>query len=213
MKTYIITGGSVDIDFIRSIIEADPGCVIAADRGLEACVALSIKPQYVIGDFDSVSAQTKSFFDSWDGEVTRLNPIKDDTDTEAALQLAFEKTEGDIVILGGTGSRLDHVLANISILGQGFEHGREVLLLDAHNRIRLIQKECFIKRDEQFGKFVSLFPINGSVRGVTLEGFYYPLTNATMEGYTSLGVSNEIVEKEARIKIDQGTLIMIESRD
>ena len=54
-----------------------------------------------------------------DIEWTKLNPMKDDTDTEAAIRLAIEKGAQSITLLGATGSRIDHVLANIELLGIG----------------------------------------------------------------------------------------------
>ena len=145
--------------------------------------------------------------------MTRLQPIKDDTDTEAALMLALERTEGDIVILGGTGTRLDHVLGNISILGKAFSFHRNVVLLDSHNRICLVKDAWSIAKKEQFGNYVSVFPMQGVARGVTMKGFYYPLTDVTLTGYTSLGVSNEIVDEKASVFVREGVLIVIESRD
>lgn len=214
MKTFIFTGGTIDIAFAKEQLSNEENVMmIAVDRGLEACLALGIAPEYVIGDFDSVSAEGKIFLEKHPERVTRLQPVKDDTDTEAALMLALKHTEGDIVILGGTGTRLDHVLGNISILGKAFSFHRNVVLLDPHNRIRLVKDTWSIAKKEQFGSYVSVFPMQGEARGVTLKGFYYPLTDVTLTGYTSLGVSNEIVDEKASVFVKEGTLIVIESRD
>ena len=142
-----------------------------------------------------------------------LNPVKDDTDTEAALHLAFHKTQGDIVILGGTGTRLDHVMGNISILKQGIAQGRKVLLMDPYNRIQMVKSQLLIEKGEQFGKYVSVFPLDGRAEGVTLKGFFYPLDNATLESDSSLGVSNEITGEVGEIFVKSGLLLVIESRD
>lgn len=212
--TYILAGGRLSLPFLKEQLDRHSDrTIIAADRGLEACVSLGIEPDFVIGDFDSLDETIREEFLSQEKNVTKLNPIKDDTDTEAALTLAFEKTEGDIIILGGTGTRLDHVLGNIGILGQGFAHGRSVELLDEHNRIRLADGPVTIKKREQYGKYVSLLPLTTEVKGVTLEGFYYPLHEFTLTSYTSIGISNEIVEEEARISFDEGVLVIIESKD
>ena len=191
--------------------------IIAADRGLEALQGLGIRPHFIIGDFDSASEEAKATLASYEADeavtLVRLQPEKDDTDTEAALQLAFAHSTGDITILGGTGTRLDHVLGNISILGQGLEHGRNVYLVDAHNRIRMIDSDVTITRAEQYGKFISLFPFGGPVTGVTLEGFKYPLTDATLEGCNSLGVSNELNSDRGRIAVKSGKIILMETLD
>lgn len=214
MMTYIISGGQLDLEFAKDLLlSEEEKVIIAADSGLDACEKMQITPDYVIGDFDSLSEEGQSLLAKQMGEVIRLNPIKDDTDTEAALHLAFEKTEGPITILGGTGSRLDHVLGNLSILLQGIDKEREIFLWDVCNRIRVVANHCFLKKEEQFGSFVSVFPVQGMARGVDLKGFYYPLEKATLTGDNSLGVSNEIVDEVAEISVEEGKLLVVESRD
>ncbi|MDD6195171.1 MAG: thiamine diphosphokinase [Lachnospiraceae bacterium] len=214
MITYILSGGQLDLPFAEKILgQREDKVIIAADRGVEACEKLGITPDYIIGDFDSVSEAGQAFLQGYTGTVVSLNPVKDDTDTEAALHLAFDNTQGDIVILGGTGTRLDHVMGNISILRQGIERGRRVLLVDPYNRIRVVEGRLSIEKEKQFGDYVSVFPLEGRAEGVTLTGFFYPLQDAVLEGASSLGVSNEIVEARADISVKNGCLLVIESRD
>lgn len=193
--------------------------LIAADRGLEAALSLGLKPSVVIGDFDSASKEAKNYARTLEEDdsvtVIYLNSEKDDTDTEAALSFALEnnKEPGDIYILGGTGSRVDHVLGNISILGLGHSFGKRVILLDENNRIELLFEGRKLKKEEAFGKYVSLIPYGDEVKGLTLKGFKYPLKNKTLTGFNSLGISNEITSKEAVISFDSGVLIMVQSKD
>lgn len=149
----------------------------------------------------------------WDERIIRLNPVKDDTDTEFAIREAIRRGATEITILGATGTRLDHVLGNIHLLGIGLQENLQIELVDAHNRIRMIQGRRSIRRDEQFGKYVSLLPFGGDATGVTLRGFKYPLENATLESFSSLGISNEIVGDFGDIRIENGTALVIESRD
>ena len=100
----------------------------------------------------------------------RLNPQKDDTDTEFALRLAISMGAECITVLGGTGSRLDHVLGNIELLGIGLELGVEIELLDANNRIRMTDHGMVLKKEEQFGKYVSLIPYTAQVEHLYLAG-------------------------------------------
>ena len=212
--TLILAGGNLSLPFLENVIKEYAGAtIIAADRGLEACMKLQIEPDYVIGDFDSLDEQVKDAFLADRRNVTKLNPIKDDTDSEAALHLAFEKTKGDIFLLGGTGTRLDHVLGNISLLGIGLEEDVRMELLDANNRIRMTDHSVVLKKKQQYGKYLSLLPYSEKVTGVTLKGVKYPLDNYTMGGFNSLGISNEIVDAEASIELKSGRLLVIESRD
>ena len=93
--------------------------------------------------------------------------------------------------------------------------GVDCQMLDARNRIRLIRKPVVIRKEEQYGDYVSLLPLTTLVEGVCLKGFKYPLTDFTLTstGSAGLGVSNEIVEAEGQIVFTKGVLILIEARD
>ena len=77
----------------------------------------------------------------------------------------------------------------------------------------MINQPLTIRKEEQYGKYVSLIPFSEKVCGVTLRGLKYPLTDYTMGGFNSLGISNEIVSDEATISFSSGELIVIESKD
>ena len=218
--TVIFSGGRTDLVFAAEFMKDKKNAfLIAADRGLEAMMSLGFKPNAVIGDFDSASKETIDQVNSFEKEddiaVIRLNPVKDDTDTEAAVRFALEnnKEPGDIYILGGTGSRIDHILGNISVLGLGRQFGKKIILLDENNKIELLFEGRKLKKHDAFGNFVSLIPFGDKVTGLTLKGFKYPLKNAAMCGFNSLGISNEIVSDVAEISFDSGILIMVESKD
>ncbi|MCR5581599.1 MAG: thiamine diphosphokinase [Pseudobutyrivibrio sp.] len=219
MTVFIISGGSMDYDFARDFIakKSHDTYTIACDKGFEHCLKLGITPDVTIGDFDSISKEGLEAISELCPEVIKLNPIKDDTDTEAALGIAIEHTEDtdDIYILGATGTRLDHVLGNINLLGLGLKQKRRVALVDSHNLIRMISggDRLSMSKPDSFGRYVSFFPYDGKAYGVTLKGFKYPLSEATLEGFNTLTVSNEIVDGVAHVTLDKGYLIVCESRD
>ena len=139
-----------------------------------------------------------------------LRPEKDDTDTESAVQTAAELGAEEIHIVGGTGSRLDHMLANVYLLGLLREEGISAYLVDAHNRVQVIDQRTVIKRETQYGKYVSLLPFMGAVEGITLKGMKYPLEDYTLDHCHSIGISNEITGEQAEIELRTGRLVVIE---
>ena len=145
--------------------------------------------------------------------IQKLIPEKDDTDTESAIWLAIRRGAERITLLGATGTRLDHVLGNIELLGIGLKAGIPIQICDAHNRIRMIDRGMTLARKEQFGTYVSLIPYTECVGHLTLKGFKYPLTDACLRGFCSLGVSNEIVADTAEISFESGILLVVESKD
>lgn len=211
---FVISGGNVEEAFVRGILEKQPSVLIAADSGMDFCYRNGVKPDVIVGDFDSAdSAALAAFRKQPDIRMIRLNPVKDDTDTESAIRLAIEMGAEEITLLGATGSRLDHVLGNIELLGIGLRAGVPIMLVDAHNRVRMIETGITLERAEQFGDYVSLIPYTGQVEHLYLKGFKYPLTDYCLQGFCSLGVSNEIIAERAEISFDGGILLVIESRD
>jgi thiamine pyrophosphokinase len=215
MRGLIVSGGTVDDDLVcQEIKNGGYEIVIAADSGMEVLYRHHLTPDIIVGDFDSVSKEALSFFKDVDRiEFEALNPIKDDTDTEYALRDAISRGVHSVTILGATGSRIDHMLGNICLLGIGLVNDVEVCLLDTHNRIRMIDSPITIHKKEQYGTAVSLVPYSDEVTGVTLTGFKYNLSEYTMKGFNTLGISNEIVEEEATIDLKSGYLLVIESKD
>ena len=215
-RFFIISGGKIEDAFAKAVLNGvAEKTVIAADSGMEFLRRNEIIPQIIIGDFDSVSSGTLEWFQKKDDIIWhKLNPVKDDTDTESAIRLAISMGAELITVLGGTGSRLDHVLGNIELLGIGLEAGAKIELLDANNRIRMTDCGMILKKEEQFGKYVSFFTVGGDVTGLTLRGFKYPLNgyHLTVED-SGLTVSNEISEETAEILYESGQLLMIMSRD
>lgn len=241
IDTIIVSGGDIQSDFALYFLKKNIEKVgrenirlIAADRGLEFFLDYLILPDVVIGDFDSLSEDGKNFLEmqnedipyggmlEWklqkgEGkvvEVVRLRPEKDDSDTQSAMNYAIQNGAKEIVILGVTGNRVDHLMANFGLLILAQKQDTEVALADRYNYMKLIPSGTILKKAEQFGKYVSFFPLRGDVTGLTLEGFKYPLDKYHLTTADSgLTVSNEISEEYAKVTYESGTLLMIMSRD
>ena len=241
IDTIIVSGGDIQSDFAlyflkKNIEKAGRENIrlIAADRGLEFFLDYLILPDVVIGDFDSLSEDGKNFLEmqsedipyggilEWNlqkgerkvVEVVRLRPEKDDSDTQSAMNYAIQNGAKEIAILGVTGNRVDHLMANFGLLILAQKQGAEVALADRYNYMKLISSGTILKKSEQFGKYVSFFPLGGDVTGLTLEGFKYPLDKYHLTTADSgLTVSNEISEEYAKVTYESGTLLMIMSRD
>lgn len=215
MKFLIVSGGDVQDSFVTELIKNEGFDVLmAADSGMDCFYRIDIKPDVIVGDFDSAQSKTLDYFRGFEQiELCTLNTEKDDTDTEFAIREAIRRDADDIVLVGATGTRIDHVLGNICLLGIGLEEKISICLMDPHNRIRMIDSPLVIRKKEQYGKYVSLLPFSDRVEGVTLTGFKYPLSDDTMGGFNSLGISNEIIEEEAVISLTGGHLLVVESKD
>ena len=221
----VVSGGEANIDFIRDYIRTlSFDKVFAVDKGLEVLYKLDIVPDIIIGDFDSADSSILEIYDRKISSklldtVKLSHPVmKDESDTELAIDKAVSDGAQKITIIGATGKRLDHALANIGILIKLAADNIECEIIDEYNRIRLIDSdyginEMIIEADEQFGKYISLIPIKECIKNVTLSGVLYPLDNADVKWGSSLTVSNQITNKAARIFVGDGAALLIESRD
>ena len=104
MKTLIITGGMIEADFALSFIqELKPDYILGVDKGLQFCYEYDIRPDYIVGDFDSLPGEILERYRQ-EGEIPirTYNPVKDATDTKIALDKALEEGSTEIWILGAT---------------------------------------------------------------------------------------------------------------
>ena len=216
--TIIVSGGNIHKDFALDFLKknkTENTCLIAADRGVEFFMGTDLEPDVAVGDFDSLSAEGAKYMETLKHtEIRRLKPEKDDSDTQSAANYAIEQGTERIMILGATGNHIDHLMANFGLLMLGKIKQVQIVLVDAYNYMSLIESGMILKKEEQFGKYVSFFPIEGEVTGLTLKGFKYPLNSYTLKVEDSgLTVSNEISDPEAEVTFETGKLLMIMSRD
>lgn len=219
-RILILTGGNLEIDFLKQYLENQEesfSFVICADRGLEAAYKIGLNVDGIVGDFDSLGQKEllETYRKTGNVEIRTFVPEKDWTDTHLAIDFALEKNPEELIILGATGTRLDHVLGNFNLLMIPAQKNVMTYMLDSWNKICLLKgpAEYQILKEKAYGKYLSVIPFTPEVHKVTLEGFKYPLQNADMTMGNSLGVSNEIVEEKAKISFESGYLMVIESND
>ena len=214
-KAVIISGGTIDDKFVLQMLkEIQPEYVIGVDRGLEFLYRNQVMPTHIVGDFDSVRTEVVEFYQKeTQVPIRKFKPEKDASDAEIALHLAIELGVEKVWIFGGTGSRLDHVMANIQILKIAQDHGVKAYLQDANNRISLAEKEVKLCKEDSFGDYFSIFPFGGVVEDISIEGAKYSLSHYRLCPNSSMCVSNEMQENEVRIAFPTGTIILMETRD
>ncbi len=215
MNCLIVTGGNVDLNLLNNYYNSNKdSLVIAVDKGLESLYKLNIIPDHIVGDLDSVNATIlKHYQNNPQITIHKYIPEKDYTDTDIALKLAIKLAASNITIIGATGTRIDHMLANIHVLTYALDSKIPCHILDSNNKIYLINDSAKLNKDEAHGKYISLIPLTTSIEGLTLKGFKYPLNNYCLTIGKSLGISNEIIQDIATIDLKSGTLIVIESKD
>ena len=214
-KTVIVSGGMLEEDFVLPILKSEETeFVIGVDKGLEFLYKHETKPDYIVGDFDSVSRELVDYYrEELNVPIREFNPVKDASDTEIALRLCLGLNRKSILILGGTGNRIDHLWANVQCLQIALQAGADARIVDSHNQIRLLDSDITLKKSEAFGPYFSLFPLEMPVDELSIRGAKYPLQNHFLKPSDSLCVSNEFAEDEVTISFVYGKVILMETRD
>jgi thiamine pyrophosphokinase len=193
--------------------------VIAADGGARHAVALGVRPDRWVGDGDSIEPAALEALAAAGVPIERSAAEKDESDTELALMAALDAGAETVTILGALGGvRIDHALANVGLLAHPALVGRQAWLYDEQAaRISLLVapdgKGQQASRDlaGRAGDLVSLLPVGEPAQGVTTRGLRYALASEPLVSGRTRGVSNVRTEPVARISLESGRLLVIET--
>ena len=192
-------------DFDSLAAPLGPGdYLMAADGGLRHLEGLGLRPDGIIGDFDSLG------FVPAGAEVFPVE--KDDTDAMLAARKGLELGFRDFLFYGAMGGpRLDHTIANFQTLQFLADHGARGYLVDRDYIVTVIREETVTFPAGAAG-ILSLFCLGPDAGGVTLRGLHYPLVNGTLTSGFPLGVSNHFTGAEAAVTVGTGSLLALWDR-
>lgn len=198
-----------DGDAVAPAFSLDGDIVIAADGGLGLAAPLGLDVSVVVGDMDSVDPEQLAAAERDGARIERHPTDKNATDLELAIDAALAAGAGAITIVGGSGGRFDHWLANAMLLAG--ERYRDVLVrwLAPSAQLTVCDPQRPATIDGNPGDVVSLIPIGSRVAGVNADGLRWPLTDATLPLGSTRGVSNEIITAPATVTVDDGTLFVV----
>ena len=180
--------------------------VIACDRGYAYARRCGVRPDLVVGDFDSYSGAIDPEI-----PVRKLPVEKDDTDTVSALRCALSRGFEEITLVCALGGRLDHLLANLQAAVFAAKHGASLRILGADTEILTLRRGS-LRLPRKEGWSLSVFAAEDRCRGVSITGAKYELHDAELTSDFPLGVSNEWAAPAAEISLREGTLLIVQSR-
>ena len=183
----------------ENYIGVDKGALTLARNGKRMLLA--------IGDFDSVEESDLAYIKEYSDTLLQLNPIKDDTDSEAAVMYAIEKGYQKIHLYGGLGGRLDHTMINLRLVSRFPE---TVYLYDQNNFIYSLA-EGVHSIDKREYTYISFFTEDKAT--ISLEGLKYPLDKQQLTNKDTYTTSNEILEDRGIVTVHAGKVTVIQSKD
>jgi thiamine pyrophosphokinase len=209
-KVLIVLNGQFKLnkkELKKIINNEDIKKIIAVDGGAEVLKKMSLIPDLIIGDLDSISEKTLNFFKDKNVEINKYPSEKDETDSELAINYCKNNNLGDLIITAALGGRIDQELANINLLEYIKTKNLNAKIVDENIEISIIEKnKKFIdKKDYR----LSLIPQTSVVKNTSISGCKYNLDNKSLYRHKTRGISNLITEKEAVVTIEKGLLIYI----
>ncbi len=216
-KCIIFTGGTKihAAAFDKTYFENK--CIIAADSGCAQLEHLNshgfgLVPDLLLGDMDSFGKEKASekypnvkFFG--------FPPEKDYTDTQLAVEIATDNGFTDIDIIGGTGGRADHFLANLALLRKYASNGIKLVICDGKNRIFYFRGgKIELPKSENY-KYFSILPDGENLCDVSITGAKYELCDAEIDRDIPITVSNEITSEKCSIEIKKGHCFIMQCSD
>lgn len=204
----VVTGGDpIDPALLRLV--PPTACTIGVDSGIGHALALGLSVDVAIGDFDSVGPDDLAAVEADGAAVERHPEAKDATDLELGLQAAMARGAQRVIVLGGNGGRLDHLLANALLLAAPpfAEMSVEAHMGTASVAVARPGRATAVPAPA--GAIVSLLPVGGVATEVVTSGLAYPLRRESLAPGTTRGVSNVVSEASASVTLGSGTLLVV----
>ena len=208
MRAVVFVNGEVR-DYAALARWLRPGdYLIGADGGTRHALALGLRPDAVVGDLDSLEAETVADLAAQGVLIERYPVAKDQTDLELAIEAGLKVGASEILLLGALGGRLDQTLANLLILAQ--RNWPVPLRLAEGDQLAQVLRsgECLTLHAAP-GSTVSAIPLSTVVTGITYTGLEYPLVDAALPIGSTRGVSNVVVTSPATVAIREGVLLVV----
>ena len=220
LALVVLNGDITEYDSLRNqtdrvLAGRQPEIVIGVDGGINHLEGLGFTPTHALGDFDSIDRITEIEAKYPDVKWLEFPTEKDFTDSELALEILSHMINGEIIIVGAFGGRLDHMIGTVFLMNRYSDSSHRILMIDEQNQLELLTGPSFkvIGEEAKKFKYVSIIPMTSQVTGVTLREFKYPLDRATIKMGETVGISNECMSLASSLEFETGKLLMIYSND
>lgn len=200
-----LNGNAPEESELRKIGTNVAGKLIICADGAYRYLDGKIKPDIVIGDFDSIDEK----FINKDCEIVKLSPEKDYTDGHVCMDCALNSGAKVIYIYGAFGGRPDHAYSNLSLLYQAKRRGAVAMLIGEGFTVTLESGK--IVKSVVPGATVSLVPFLESAHILSTEGLKYPMKNVTLGRLHILGISNTAEMPVIKVEAEGELLVFIEN--
>lgn len=207
-KCIIIANGDLPKkNHIKILKEKKYDTIICADGGANSAAKLNVIPDFIIGDFDSVTDETKKIFYNKSKfiQIKRQN----DTDVEKCLKFAIKNKFSEAILLGATGDRLDHSICNLGIVLKFYD---KIKIKIVHQKSLLIPISGEVNFKTTKGETISLYGFDEKTF-ITSIGLKYKLKKESLPFGKKESTSNVAISDLVHLKIENGIIFLIRDFD
>lgn len=180
--------------------------IIAVDGGFERCLELNLKPDILIGDFDSLASPLLDRIPTDCKKIT-YSSHKNETDTQLAFEYCIQHKIFEVLICNDLSGRFDHALALIQNLLQAHQSGVKATLVSANQLVFILDDNAALNYPVK--TIISLISLSEQTEFSASTGLQYPLKDITLYNYQSRGISNLVTEPKQEIQIKSGLALAI----
>lgn len=208
----VLNGEINDYELFKQNLENNKyEIIIAVDGGTRHLYNVDVVPDIVVGDLDSISEKMYNYCITNMVEIEKYPTKKNETDMELAILKAIECNAMCIDIYAATGKRTDHVLANIQMMYNILKKGLYSRIISEDEVIYILENEE-LTLEGNVGDIISVIPVNGDAKGITLRNLEYPLEEYDMEYGVSRGISNVMTDEVCYIDVRDGCLLVVKNK-
>ncbi len=213
MKRCIVLGnGEVeDYSWHKSVLREED-IILCADGGANHAFRLQVVARGIAGDLDSINPEVLEEFRRLGVEIREYSPVKDEVDTQIALDWALEFDPDEVLLLGCSGSRLDHTFGSLHLLLRGAARGVRVRLVNEQQDVLLVAPELPADILTTAGTVISLLPLCERACGVETENLMYEVPGGVLEAGRTIGISNVATSGRVKVKTSSGSLLVFINR-
>lgn len=207
-KCIIIANGDLPKrNHIKILMQKNYDTIICADGGANSAAKLNVIPDFIIGDFDSVTDETKKIFYN----KSKFIQIKsqNDTDVEKCLKFAIKNKFSEAILLGATGDRLDHSICNLGIVLKFYD---KIKIKIVHQKSLLIPISGEVNFKTTKGETISLYGFDEKTL-ITSIGLKYKLKKESLPFGKKESTSNVAISDLVHLKIENGIIFLIRDFD
>ena len=199
-KTILLANGAFPEHKIPLTLLHEAERIICCDGACNNILKIGLKPDYIVGDLDSISDDIRDRFSS----ILYHNPNQETNDLTKAVEFCVQHGWTEISILGATGKREDHSLGNLSLLADYKENIDVQLFTDYGVFVPQLEKKCCYESYK--GQQVSIFSLTPPTLFST-QNLAYPLDKRALTFWWQ-GTLNEASSNSFTIEMNEGKTLI-----